>query len=613
MPMKNNINRLKMIKQAARIVTNVDELNKHISGVTYEIQPNGTITNLEIALPYELKYKTRKQTYQVSNKWIASVNLAIPFAEAIGAVSCRTAYRSTARNNYSLLNNFFKFLFSSNNSCITLDGINDGLVSDYVSWLNASSYTQRVKGNSYTALKTVIALLSEKNKKLSTINFGHKFYGETKNETDTDALSIVDYKQLISCCIIEMKQITAQIRLGQRLISEVQGKLSEGMKLDYKDHAHCLYKLSTLSDGVLPSFYTIDTYDRELSLAIKKRHGGYGHFEPYLYASGRHLVPFIIGITAISGFNTETVLSLKTHPFRDAKFLADSYNFDRDILTGTKNRSNREQVRTFLKNETDLFSPRQMVSLVNEITKRTRMSCPQEELDYLFIFPVGVRSGRNKTSIFRDADAPFNKHLRAFRTKHKLPEFTLGTLRKTMAAITMTLTGGDLKATQYFLNHKQIDVTDTYYVPTEAKRRRLERLAEFMNSHERLVRSGGKSDAQHTSPLSSNRAATDGFECFDPYQSPIEGQENGRLCYAWGECPACPMASVNIHDHYALAHICCLKNEIERARYNIDERRWITKWAPVLLALKDVWIPLFPKELFDKAKFVKIISFPEIE
>jgi hypothetical protein len=109
-------------------------------------------------------------------------------------------------------------------------------------------------------------------------------------------------------------------------------------------------------------------------------------------------------------------------------------------------------------------------------------------------------------------------------------------------------------------------------------------------------------------------AATPGWRCLDPYDSPIDGQEKGKLCAAYGACPNCPLANLNARDPYSLARALQLKAKIETAQTVLPALRWLKVWAPRLQRLVDYWLPsIQDPAVIAAASKLDLAELPELE
>lgn len=259
---------------------------------------------------------------------------------------------------------------------------------------------------------------------------------------------------------------------------------------------------------------------------------------------------------------------------------------------------------------TDLTNPVSLLKLLRQQTARLRDELPQELRDYVFVFRVENRARATAFVASDSSRTAWSWALRRFIDEYQLKPFTLADLRPTGSDLVDELTGGNLLAQQMLLNHAKPETTEQYYTSHAARARRQEKLALAMEWRERYARSGGKVDPR--GQLGSSRAATPGYECFDPYDSPVPGQVAGRLCAAYGHCPNCPLHAVNVRSPKSLARIIQLVARLDEASEQLAPQRWLSEWVPVRKAVRND-LYLFTEEIYTAARQLQLPPIPEIE
>ena len=153
------------------------------------------------------------------------------------------------------------------------------------------------------------------------------------------------------------------------------------------------------------------------------------------------------------------------------------------------------------------------------------------------------------------------------------------------------LTDGDAFELRAMLGHRLLSTGQDSYQTTTMQHRQKEQLAGAMTAQERWVTSNGKIDTRSARSDREQTAATQGFCCADPFQSPQPGQRHGKLCTSYGSCPACPLAAADPNEAYALARFLQLQELYEEARAELGSEIWRRKFENAYLALRDSWIP----------------------
>ena len=162
---------------------------------------------------------------------------------------------------------------------------------------------------------------------------------------------------------------------------------------------------------------------------------------------------------------------------------------------------------------------------------------------------------------------------------------------------------GDLLAVRDRLGHKSIATTRTHYTSDGMRRESQERVAETQAFYHRWAQTEGRIDPRFQ-PEQCRSAATPGFGCFDPFDSPRPGQRKGKLCTAYGECPDCPLAQAWPRDVHAAAYYLALPKAIHDARLGrISPNHWAKKWPPILIAHNQLLDEIPPKVRADASRF----------
>jgi hypothetical protein len=174
-------------------------------------------------------------------------------------------------------------------------------------------------------------------------------------------------------------------------------------------------------------------------------------------------------------------------------------------------------------------------------------------------------------------------------------------IRGFVAELTDEMLQGDVVATGHLLQHSRVDTTREHYQNAAVRARQGSYLAVGMQLRQRWVDSDGKIEPRNVSAKHDHSAATSGFRCLDPYDSPIPGQEKGKLCTAYGACASCPLATLDIESPYAAARCFQWKVAMAEARANCGAEVFRVRWEKGYWALVNVWLPAFPAEVWERA------------
>jgi hypothetical protein len=558
--------------------------------------------------PYE---STRK----VGTSWLEARHLAEPFAEALYAVASSGA-SNLQYQKFMRVKQFFDYLAKRDESGIALNNLDDRVYSQFISYLDTMEMNDTSRALCLSTHRAIVDWLKLSDRWRGTLSphlriRPNPWPGRSQRTKAREGVSIADLVAIEKACLREMGKVLAQLDEGERLIAEgrlLVGTVSQGdARLP-----HILARIEDEFGGCIKERLEFKIKSADLN-AIREA-GGFDGIERYLHATPRTLMPFIIMLAVRTAFNSETVLLLDRSAFRPSPLMPDGVEVDgrdgRHRIVGRKNRAKVDQVRTYPVDDVSLESPVTIIKAVERLTKRLRPYVDLAERERLFIcLPKQVAAPRG----FKGSnDWPLLRALDKFIAENGLRRFTLSELRPAISELVDRLSDGDIKAQQAVLNHWSEETTDRHYVSEQSRRRRTERLAEIQNGRERFILTDGRSDRRNLSAVDTARAVTIGFECADPYASPIQGQTAGRLCSAWGRCPCCPMASVNARDHVALAHLNRLAQAIDDARLSLHPARWLA-WAQVQASVRD-WINRFSDaEVVRKAAHVRLPPLAAIE
>src|SRR5690606_35277956 len=175
-------------------------------------------------------------------------------------------------------------------------------------------------------------------------------------------------------------------------------------------------------------------------------------------------------------------------------------------------------------------------------------------------------------------------------------------------------TGGDTLALRELLGHRNVATTNSHYRTTAMQRSGAEAIAGVQATRERWISSDGHVDARTRGAVKDRTAATPGFICLDPFDSPLPFQTKGKLCGAYGKCPSCPLATVDPDHVYALARFLQVHAKYLEARDVLGRAIWEVKFAEDVDRISNHWIPaLATKKNLESARRLLLPSLPDLE
>lgn len=146
--------------------------------------------------------------------------------------------------------------------------------------------------------------------------------------------------------------------------------------------------------------------------------------------------------------------------------------------------------------------------------------------DHLFLM-APRQSGKGverAISTYQGSPQLWYQNLHQFLAEHGLDSVGISAIRKTMEGVVNRLFHGDIKARQALALHASAETTHGSYTTAENRQYYAEKIAEIQNAQIRWAATKGNADPrdQGYNKLS---AVTLGFDCLDPYDSPITGQK----------------------------------------------------------------------------------------
>ena len=408
----------------------------------------------------------------------------------------------------------------------------------------------------------------------------------------TDVVDDVTWMRMVVACRKEVDETMLAVRAGWNIL-EGPAKQPDPTRRgqgQYSEFSVALQALASTYPGPVPALSEIRRSYPVLADAVQYIHRLENLVKP-LYPDADILLPFILLTAIYTQANTGPLRALRIHQLGISEILGR----ERIVFNFEKPRSGIQYSRSFAIDDGDQYSPLQLLRFVAKWTQRIRPYAAGYA-DSVFIFVASSRKVRTfltSRDSGTDSDSSWRHAMKMFCRRNNLPYVTVAELRNTGLDIIRDLNNDDIRAVQAAGGQSSQSTIERHYDGAGAKRRRYEKLAEIMPTQERWVTTDGRSDMRGAPDASDAGAATPGWICLDPFDSPIPGESRGRLCQAYGRCPDCAMAALDESSPYALARVLQLAEEMQEAQGYLDAARWHVAYVPALQALKGKWIPLF--------------------
>jgi hypothetical protein len=442
--------------------------------------------------------------------------------------------------------------------------------------------------------------------------------GRVKTTVPTEVLSLDELLRVMEAAEREVLAVEARYLRGLELIDFGSRKLAYvEASAGYLDEASfeldtALATLNKLYPGMIPEISTVAEENQALSESMRrlaKEHGGID-LSRYFHPSSRDLVAFVILITITAVFNPDTALWLKWENIDMQKDVAGIPMIE---IIGVKDRATDNLVRLLDPNAgvSSLISLYRLLTLLRNYTARIRPFVAKGHEDFIFIFLQETRVKNPKSwgklgSTFQGPshDSVWKFSLESFVKQNGLKRFTLSQLRPTVLNLVQTL-DGSLEAAVRVGNHGSVRTTWTHYTSDGVRKQYRERIGQILLLRERWFDSEGRVDPRIRTAPADKGAATPGFMCVDPFDSPRPNQVPGRLCNDYGGCPACPLSGAFPQDPDSVAFYTALVDAIFKSQGIMSSKTWLKRWAPVLSDLRAL-LALVPEDILLRSQQVVV-------
>lgn len=562
------------------------------------------------------------QEIDLSN-WLVRREIGLAVAEYLSTKGLLA--RASRQGIAKFLNSFLAYLLECP-AIETLDDLDASTVEGFERWLNAgvsdgTPWSGLTKTQRYRAVSDLFDHLrsSPRGASIRDRDFGFRRNPWPLNHRQVrprEAVSHLDLSLIRRACIDDIAETVARMEIADRAELMSPDRLpSPGARsvTPYRDPVVRLAALVQRYDSRIPARDLLAASDYGLARSMVSPYGSYADVASTLHLSPRAIVPFALLLALDGAFNPEGLLTLEWH---DVERRHPLFGEARWRVGARKARAGRKHYRSFAAGLSAPEAPVNLLRTLERLTRFTRPHVEERHRDRVFVYwtPRAEAYGGFDAQAGASGDGLWTRGLTAFIKDHGLPSFTLSMMRKTASDLVDFASGGDIKANQVALGHATVSTTHRSYETSTMRERGREALATAMAWRERFVATGGRADTRNGF-LEAGRgsAATPGFACFEPLFSPVPGQRDGQACTAYGQCPACPLACVDVGDPKAFLRLSQLEAQVEVARSRTHPVRWIEVWQAQSEALRTVWLPRFPEETVRKASSVTLPPLPDLE
>lgn len=427
--------------------------------------------------------------------------------------------------------------------------------------------------------------------------------------TPRERLSFEMLQAIDNACAKDIDALRSRVERSDLLLQMGSERLA-AKDFDLSDLPTCAAYIAQKYPDGLPSLGVMRERDPDLyrfvnPSAIKKGHG-ITALKEILYPDARDLAPLVIYLAIESASNPTTLFEMNWSDIEPGELLGQPVI----RMGGAKWRADEDPLIPI---PAARIEP--VLGLLKRLTRLVRATVRDPLKDRLFLFnrlhgtnSAGRGLGGDDRGVTH-GDLSWRRGLMGFCKDHGLPPFTLSQIRATIGDEIAFREG--IVVSSQVLGHKDIKTTDMHYVSDGTRWREAEWLGKAMLFMERWFRTDGKIDPRRRrlTPRMDRGAATPGFHCFDPYDSPWPMQRKNRLCTAYGRCPSCPLAAADTHDPAAVALYLSLRVAIFDAQGQIAGEAWLARYGPVLIDL-DALLAHVPEDVMASSKRFHVVLPP---
>lgn len=563
---------------------------------------------------------SKPQTIEFS-EWKRFPGLAKAIADAtLRVVARQPSYRSREQFVQDLRYGFYEFMvqFGKNVTC-TLD-LDTSLFNLFVSKLGRKKkdgtflYSSDTRLKRLGALRAIVAEMKVQAVKLPEDCFvpNNPWPKGASNRYKTKPIAIPEYVRFINHCARDVTAISSDISKLRASLKVGRKTIRESQDFEPSSLAECLAWLEWRFDGLLPERQEIlanwpDVFD------LVESWGGHSYISRALHPSIADLAPFFFCLASDTVYNSQPLAELKLSDIERYE-LAGEHKIQ---LSPFKTRAGKRQRRVFPVDDSDPTNPASIETFLLEWTSGIRRIADIRWRNNLFLY---VKRNNFEGIRIRPLMDPETRSMRDFDTStrkycQRSGFAAIGTriTRVTGVAIGRLDLGFTPIEILALTGQSRVDTLEKNYRDASADRANEEAIADVMNTRFAYVATNGSIDPRKHGSTAS-LAATPGWSCVNPYDSPMPTETKGRRCQAVGKCPACPLAFMDVAKPASYLRAIQLKDKLEERKHQIGMHLWELRWSATYRALVTVYIPAFrDPTIVDLASRMSIGPFPDVE
>ena len=598
---------------------------------------------------------------------LAFSDLAEPFAQAVQEI-CKSKglmYSTCDKIGRELKTGFFAFLEEKSLNNIRLEQLTTSHIEGFKNWLDRADktglaiYSLQTRLVKMSHIRQVVQYFKKSEKWVSQLTSDLNvrpgmWAGQQGGDKPTPIIHEEDYRKIYQACKKEIVDITGRVKAMRAALQAnlhhpkalapnpaermVYGKVVPvNVRNPYNDLGVLLATLHRSYPGQVITYEWLNALnDRPLASAIMRL--GIGAVTTCFYPSIRDLVPFVLMMAIHLDYNKGTLMGSKASDYRILTGKFGTLEFaataslieEEDAADSTEEKGGEKLIRSAPIKKRARYRPQERILPVEDApdnpaflwqfltqwTEWFRPTAAPESQARLFLYVPGNKSPNKRMKGFDGHTGPgddynFTHAYKTFFRDHGLTYYTFKQFRATGLDIIDVEFAGDIRAKQAAGGHAKPQTTYQRYTTDAQMQRGDEALAQLSEARERFRKTKGKSDPRRKPEGADIGAATPGWTCPDPYDSPI--YEKDKLCAGYGRCPACPLGSMNPNDCYSAAQAFNLLDAIDKAMETMTPAAWLERYGPSRKDLTEFWLPQIPDHALEQVRQMKLPPLPPLE
>jgi len=511
---------------------------------------------------------------------------------------------------------FLRFLQSRKVKITTTTDLDTALMNEFIEFLSEKKEDGTYRWEISTrlqrlgAVRALMDALMRSGAQLPEDHFIRKnpWPDEAASREKTEPIPIPEFVKFINRCAHDVKQTIDEVTRLRRLKDAAARHIKRAPDFFPNNLGEALAWLEWRFDGLLPERKELVSHNKHAFAVVSQ----FGHalLTRALHPRLMDVVPFFILLATDTHYNAQPLAELNLTDIRRFNVVGE----EKIRMNPFKTRAFKRQPRAFPVDD-DPTNPGRLVEFLEEWTSGVRKRADLRWRDRLFLVVLRNNIAGDRIRPLMDPETRDIRPLALHQIKycHKAGFNYIGTrlTRATGVAIArnMGLTPFEILA---LTGQVSAETLESHYKGAGAIQRDEEAIADVMNSRVAWLGSYGAIDPRKKGRHDS-LSATPGWDCLEPFNSPIPSQQPGRRCDALGRCPACPHNVLNTGKPLNYLRVLQMKGKLIEAKVKLGAAVWERQWGDIWHAVVTRALPAFTDpSVIRMAKNLSIGPFPDL-